>query len=672
MGKSSAAQRIAPPATRLVKQVLTLSENKDARFFINLSQVLTLKADSTHYGFSRFLATTPGWKEADAETRNRIVEAAKRFLTTDSDQPERCLSKPLNSILSDHVAAMWLVMEHDLSWLEARPAEWWQRWSWYILRELRPGSSNGHGQQALVISLLQLLHKRAGRTVRTAAEELVTSPSSDARRLLSSLLEPLCSIVDTELDTRLCDRLVAGQIHNDLISDVAQFVLSRNSGDALSACLKCIEPESVSKAEELSVHAAVALLQEQALASWENVCKFLHRRPDLAARVLGEFAHGEFFGTLSRKPSRVADLDCEQIGQLVALLLQAFPPDYDPRHNGAHNTGPDDSARRLRDQLISWLGGQREIKAVEALRLLEQQFGEKFPWLRRPRAQGERAYRQSRWLPIPPKAVAEVLASADKRLIRSGPDAVEGVVAAIQYYGDRLQQEGLNDIEDLWNLPNKGSPTPKGEQRVSVKICAAIRDYFREYAVTADREVEIFRRKIGQHLGGSPGSEIDVLCSIPAEGVTGTDPITLPVEVKLSHNPEARSGMRDQLVDRYMRQLGTSYGVFVLAWMGGPIRGSTYRPLWSSLSEAQQDLTNQAIEVGARDGLCVRALVVDASLSKFKKPKRPYRGTTSRRRPTSRKKSKGTKQTDRWEKTKSKMRPGRQKKKPTKPRRSKK
>jgi hypothetical protein len=123
--------------------------------------------------FQDFLTTTPGWKAADAETRNRIPEAAKRFLMTDSDEPERCLSKALSSILPDHMAAMWLVMEHDLSWLEARPAEWWQRWSWYILRELRPGLSDEHDQQALIISLLQLLHKRAAGIVQATVEELV-------------------------------------------------------------------------------------------------------------------------------------------------------------------------------------------------------------------------------------------------------------------------------------------------------------------------------------------------------------------------------------------------------------------------------------------------------------------------------------------------------------------
>src|SRR5262249_55906054 len=162
-----------------------------------------------------------------------------------------------------------------------------------------------------------------------------------------------------------------------------------------------------------------------------------------------------------------------------------------------------------------------------------------------PRAKVEAAYRRSHWTPVSPRVVAEVLASEHKRLIRSGEDAVDGVVAAIEYYAARLRLEGSTDIEDLWNLPKKATPTPREEERVSVKIDAAVRDYFRNYAVAADREVQIFRRKISRSVGGAPGSEVDLLVSIPATGTANADPIVMPLEVKLSHNAEARTGLRD-------------------------------------------------------------------------------------------------------------------------------
>lgn len=78
------------------------------------------------------------------------------------------------------------------------------------------------------------------------------------------------------------------------------------------------------------------------------------------------------------------------------------------------------------------MSGQRNLEAVEALRQLECQFAGKYPWLRRPRAIADRAYRQSRWVPIPSSTVAEMLLAGNKRLIRSGQDAAEGIVAAIE------------------------------------------------------------------------------------------------------------------------------------------------------------------------------------------------------------------------------------------------
>lgn len=139
----------------------------------------------------------------------------------------------------------------------------------------------------------------------------------------------------------------------------------------------------------------------------------------------------------------------------------------------------------------------------------------------------------------------------------------------------------------------------------------------------ADREVEIYRRKVSDDLGGTAGSEVDVLCTIPAVGMADAiDPIRIPVEVKLSHNSEARTGLRDQLVNRYMTQLGANCGIFVVAWMGKPSSGTAYRPIWNSLTNAQQELNDQASDVSRDSSLFVKAIVIDASLATVQKPKK--------------------------------------------------
>jgi hypothetical protein len=581
-------KKLRPPPAERLEQALRLSETKDPRFFLNVCRELTLEEYSTHYGFSRFLTNTPGWAAAEADTRRRIVESAKRLLSADTDEPERGRTEPLNTILPGYMSAIWLVMECEPTWVESLPASWWQRWAWYILRELNPNMVDEPEESKN--ALLRKLHERAPAQVRGAVEELATSAASDTQNLFTSILGVMNSVDDAELDAWLCAGLEAGEVPEDRVGEVAQFVLSRNSDRALVACLSRIEPAAVAKSEAAAVRAAVALLHERTRDGWASVFELLRRRPDLARNVLGEFAHG---GRLrwrrEGEPAGLAKLAFAQIGQLVSLLLEAFPPESDAKHQrGAHFMGPDDSARQTRDQLISWLGDQRDVEAAESLRTLEERFGTKYPWLRRPRARAERAYRLSRWVPIPPRAVAELLAANGKRLIRSGRDAMDGVVAAIEDYAKRLRHDSPNDLEDLWNRRRDGGvPTPKDEERVSDKLCAAVRQYFRDFAVGAEREVQIFRRKLPSNVGGAPGSEVDVLYRVPAAGIENGEAIAVPIEVKLSHNVEARTGLRDQLVGRYMSELGTNLGVFVVAWMGTP---PGYRPLWGTPELAKEDL----------------------------------------------------------------------------------
>ncbi len=96
-------------------------------------------------------------------------------------------------------------------------------------------------------------------------------------------------------------------------------------------------------------------------------------------------------------------------------------------------------------------------------------------------------------------------------------------------------------------------------------------------------------------------------------GSANGDAVVVPIEVKLSHNREARTGLQDQLVNRYMSELGTSFGVFVVAWMGMPSPPARYQPLWASPAEAKEELARQA-KAASIEGADVRSVLIDASL----------------------------------------------------------
>jgi hypothetical protein len=218
---------------------------------------------------------------------------------------------------------------------------------------------------------------------------------------------------------------------------------------------------------------------------------------------------------------------------------------------------------------------------------------------------------------MPLGVIAEVLASGEKRLIRSAEDVLEGIEVALQSYAESLRQDGANDVQDLWNTPRDGQPSPKAEEHVSIKLCGAVRSYFADYAIAADREVEIHRRAISRTAGGEPGSELDVLVQVSAQGTTEAQSIRMPIEVKLSCNDDVKTAMKDQLVDRYMPQLGTSYGVYVVVWMDVPDRARlrpNHRPRWPDIDTAKAELEAQADSLEQEEGAMVTTILIDASL----------------------------------------------------------
>lgn len=161
------------------------------------------------------------------------------------------------------------------------------------------------------------------------------------------------------------------------------------------------------------------------------------------------------------------------------------------------------------------------------------------------------------------------------------------------------------------------TPTPKAEEHVSSKLCGAVRAYFRDCAIAADREAEIRRRKVASSSGGEPGSELDILVQAPARGTVSGDAIRVPIEVKLSGNDEVRTAVRAQLAERYMPQLGASHGVYVVVWMSLPrpeeLR-EQHRPKWASIEAAREDLRQEADRVSKERGIRIRTIVVDGSL----------------------------------------------------------
>ena len=592
-----------------VLNALDVCENKDIRHFPPLCLELVLEPTGTHYGVGeRFLTTTPGWRDAAPETRNRILKAAKAYLSKDGLVAEAADAVSPNTSHVGVFEAIWLILERDPGWLVARTESWWNEWCWYMLRELVPNMAGEPAEPKQQI--VAVLNEKSPQAVCREIVALAGGRDKEYADLLSDLLALLRDEQNAVLDKRLCRLMRVGAIVQRHVPDVAAFVLARAQSTSIPICLEILENALAGTGETRAEDVAVALLRRRAGESWDSLRTFLRSDADRGQRVLRRFAYGE-------ESDFMESMSVRQLGELTEVLLEMFPPETDRESEGVSAVTPDDSARTLRDRMIPYLSKLENSEAVEVLRRLERRFMKRYPWLRRPRSEAERAFRLSRWSPCPIDVIENVLDAGERRLICSEDDVVDGIEYALERYGTALGGDAGDSAEDLWNTAKSEAPTPKAEEHVSSKLCAAVRSYFGNYAVAADREVEIHRRSVARGGGGEPGSEVDLLVQVPGCGAASGDAIRVPIEVKLSSNDDARTGIREQLADRYIPQLGATHGVYVVVWMSLPRPEELqehHRPKWRSIESARQELREEAERLWRKRGIRVRTIVVDGSL----------------------------------------------------------
>lgn len=604
-----------PPAERI--QTLIVRSDEDPRWFGELVRVLNLSETSEFYDLERFVLKTPGWAAASPVVKDHILDAAKRLLQS-CGELAKCHKIPLNSILGDGVMpAIFLLLEMDRGWLEQRGTDWWTRWSWFILRELH---LNLHGEDdEPKRELMRMLAAKVPEAVQKHLLRLARRQGGD--RLLSALLPALestsSSVSDDSFDDALCDLIRHKNISGERLSTVMNIVLKRSPEKGVPVCVARLALTSKSTPTVPAVRAAIALLEECPAEAGDVLLEFFHKRTDLAKHAIMKVAYHE------RLPHRTMEglgLGSQRAGQLLDLMFTLFPPEEDPSREGFYSVSEHDEAVRLRSNLLNWLtdraDADADAEAMVALRNLNEKYGVKYQWLRRPLSEARRRSLLAQWVPVPLGTMAEILHCADRRLVRSSQDVIDGIIYALDRYNYRLQHGTPLAVEDLWNNPSGVPASPKIEERVSDKVCEAIHDTFVDYAVVASREVQIRRRVVPKSDGGTSGSLVDVHVESPAAGTASGERLIVLVEVKRSCNPEARTGLQEQLVDRYLAEGEADHGVFVVAYLNAPELKKSHKPKWSTIDEARRELSAQADAVANNTGgtICVKSFVLDARL----------------------------------------------------------
>lgn len=623
-----------PPRRGRLLENLQLVEAGAAKAFVQLTLELAPNADLPAVR----LTTTPGWLEGDESLRSRILEAARQFVALPSAEADKALASPLNQILDRSLAALLLLVEQDVDWLDNQPAWWWAGWTGYILRELRPRLSADSGERLLKQQLFSLLHTHAPASIREHLKQLWRQLDPAALRSCEDLLGLLTDVSDAELDQELCLAIREGTLPTDRRRVIAHAALKRAPALAIKACTSALADAAASRNTQTYGHLASVLLLAQPEQGWPPVRDLLRRFEYITEPVLRQLARDHDrreAGRAREDDGPFARLPEGHLLDLFKALFDLTPPFRYTTRPSADYVAPRYSVKHFRARLLDTLSARNTSEAIEAIRELRLWQAPSHPWLLRATTIATRGYRRTPFVASPIEAIDDLLNCSSKstHFIRSGTDVLDNIVLALKIHGQLLQQEYSNEKSDYWNTPQDAEATCKDKQQASDKLRDVINRHFKDNCIALTRDPKLYRRISSVAKSREPGCDVGILVNIPAAGTLMGRPLCIPIAVKLSDNPDAISDLVGHL--RSMTQLGTQLGVFVVVWLGPSSSGLSHSSLgWEFSTNASSALWSEMASLAptVTEGRDVRTVVINVSLPQPTTKPNPHTKTQTKSR----------------------------------------
>lgn len=338
---------------------------------------------------------------------------------------------------------------------------------------------------------------------------------------------------------------------------------------------------------------------------WPELYSVLVDDPDFGKELVLDDALGPF------RP--VPKLSVDHLADLYMWLVTHFPLEEDRIRREVTALGPRDMLGQWRDSILHAIRDAATVQGLHALRRIIAAFPQ-HPWLRTTEAQAEEVLRRVEWTPVHPIHLIRLASSRSARLLTSWQDLQAVILEALE----RIQRRLTGETPESHLLWDTRSQRPKTEDELSDYMRNKLEDEMGGRAIAINREVQIRR---GRPSGIGERVDIEVEAAAVEPERTGIPPLlTIPVEVKQAWNSEVLTSMESQLVNRYMNDINTSYGIYVVGWCDVDDWWSTEDPnrqraTIRTKDELVAELNAQAA-VFEETGKFVRPMVLDYSYSR--------------------------------------------------------
>ncbi len=601
---------LEPSPSERIDLLLRECELGNTEAWWQLNRAMTLEPQSSHYGsdLESDLTALPGWRDADGNTRTRLVNAAEHYIYGQDPHTDTWLGT--NTLYRPAFAgyrAFRLLQSEASNSLDILPSHVWQTWASIIVAYPSP---YGTGDEIPHQHLVARAYRQSPNAVIKALSSVIDQESRQSANVFVTRKFELCwddRLVMVLLDKAM-DPYLPFAVMGALLSDLLRrdFLPARTFAESLITTQNRLDCGYFGRA----IVAAQILLQFAPDAGWAVVWPAIQHDPHFGRRVVLGAAHKPIYEAASIG-RRLGEQD---IANLYIWLVRQFPPKQDPSLEGGRFLGPRDTVAQWRDTLVQQLVNRGTIEACHALRTVMSDLPG-LVGLHRLLIEAEGQTRYRTWKPFPPERILDLARRHESRLVQNGEQLLDAIVESLRRLESKFQGETpLNFV--LWNEQGgRGAKThqPKDEERFSDFVKHHLQDDLVDRGVVLNREVVI---RSGSGSGGER-TDIHVDAVIHQHDQNMFDRVTVIIEVKGCWHREVKTAMQGQLVNRYLKNNTCNHGLYLVGWyLCERWDPADYRKSdvpFVSIEEAKTFLTKQGKALSA-DGLLIQSFVIDTSL----------------------------------------------------------
>lgn len=401
--KQNKNQSLLEPAPR--ERILTLLdkfEAGDAASWWRLCHEMTLKPDSTHYRelFESDLTTLPGWIEAEATTKERIVEAAKAYIYQGDPETQTWLGT--NTVYYPALAgykALRLLLQEESGFISSISVDAWKKWTPIILDYPKSGNEIDEETRR---TLVKIAYQNAPTEVINTLMILIDQENQGIGSIYINRAVKECW--DERLASAILNKVQDKQLNPKSVGCLLEDLLIHKVDKAktFAESLIPLPPPIDGEQRVRALTAARALMNYAEDAGWSVVWPAIQQDPAFGREVIEAVSHSFIYtGSLEQR------LKEEYLADLYIFLVHQYPHAEENEQDDV--TGSTDDAIEWQKYIPQRLKERGNPQACEALRRIISELPElkdKLKWML---LEAEALARRQTWVPLQPEKIVQLV-----------------------------------------------------------------------------------------------------------------------------------------------------------------------------------------------------------------------------------------------------------------------